>query len=36
MGCRGKTYRSKRWAKRFGHDRNVYKVKGGWRIGKKK
>ncbi|MCJ7546803.1 MAG: hypothetical protein MUP30_08265 [Deltaproteobacteria bacterium] len=30
----GKTYRSKRWAKRWARGRPVRKVKGGWRIGK--
>lgn len=36
MGCEGKVYRSKRWAKRFGKGRKIRKVKGGYRIGKKK
>jgi len=38
MPCRrtsvGKTFKSKRWARRWAKGRPVYKVKGGWRIGK--
>lgn len=36
MGCAGRTYKSKRWAKRWAKGKMVYKVKGGWRIGKKR
>ena len=36
MGCVGKVYSSKRWAKRFHPDRSLKKVSGGYRIGKKK
>ncbi len=32
----GKVYDSKKWAKRFACGRPVRKVKGGWKIGKKK
>ena len=31
-----KTYKKKGSAKRAAHGRSVYKVKGGWRIGKRK
>lgn len=39
VGCRkrtlvGRTYRSKRWARRWAAGRPVRRVKGGWRIGK--
>ena len=36
MGCIGKVYHTKRWAKRFHPKRTLTKVKGGYRIGKKK
>lgn len=41
MGCRkkslvGRVYRSKRWAKRWAKDRPIRKVKGGWKIGRKR
>ena len=32
----GKTYKKKRWAKRFAHGRPVRHVKSGYRIGKKR
>ena len=36
MGCAGKIYRSKRWAERFYPGRKIIKVKGGYKVGKKK
>jgi len=32
MGCVGKVFRAKRWAKRWAEGRPVKKVKGGWKI----
>jgi hypothetical protein len=36
VGCIGRVYKSKKWAKRFHPDRKITKVKGGYKIGKKK
>ena len=36
MGCVGKIYRSKKWAKRWAAGRPIRKVKGGYKILPKK
>jgi len=38
MSCVGRTYKSKRWAKRWAEGRPIRKVKGGYKIlkGKKR